>query len=159
MIEYIQIKDLKLLDNNPRSISKEQFKSLCKSLKDDQDFFLCRPILVNRVNGELIVYAGNQRVRAAKKLGWKEVPCIVEDNLYEPLMQSRIIKDNAHYGEWDFDLLSNFDIEMLFDAGFTERMLLGAWDKPEVPEIIDAPADEKVSEKKKKPCPNCGFES
>jgi ParB-like chromosome segregation protein Spo0J len=123
-IEYIAIKELTLLERNPRTITKDQMEKLRTSLQEDPSFFDARPCLVNRVGKVLTVYAGNQRVRAAKKLGWKEVPCIIDDELDELLMKARIIKDNKTYGQFDFDMLANeWDMEQLLIAGFTEEEL------------------------------------
>ena len=135
-MEYVPIKDLILLINNPRTVTKDQFAKLCQSLKDDPKFLELRPVLINRVNGELNVYAGNQRVRAALKLNLKEIPCIIEDNVDPDLMKERIAKDNLHYGEWDFEELLNgeWDIDILLKSGFTNESLTGDFgieeDKP-----------------------------
>lgn len=123
-LSHIKISELTLLENNPRKIDKAQFKKLCDSLEKDPGFFLNRPCLVNVKDDKRIVYAGNQRVLAAKKLGWKEIPCIVEINLPEDLIKERIIKDNKHYGEFDMDILANeWDVGLLLDAGFTNAEL------------------------------------
>lgn len=151
-LSHIKISELTLLENNPRKIDKAQFKKLCDSLEKDPGFFLNRPCLVNVKDEKRIVYAGNQRVLAAKKLGWKEVPCIVEINLPEDLIKERIIKDNKHYGEFDFDILANeWEIENLLEAGFTENELSF---KPLDEEKIEEEASEKPKEEKR--CPNCG---
>ncbi len=127
MIKHIPIKDLTLLEKNPRKITKEQFEKLVKSLEADPGFFDLRPCLVNRLadaGNALIVYAGNQRVQAAKKLKWKNVPCIVEDDLDEAVMKQRIIKDNSHYGFFDWDILGNeYNIDDLLDAGITPEQM------------------------------------
>lgn len=149
--EYIPIKQLTLLENNPRRINNDQMEKLRTSLQEDPSFFDARPCLVNRVHKVLTVYAGNQRVRAAKKLGWKEVPCIIDDDLDEQLMKSRIIKDNKTYGEFDWDILANeWDMEMLLTAGFTEEELtndiiqdLGSTDQ-EDGQIVEPPKDPKT---------------
>ena len=122
----IPISSLNILKNNPRKISKEQFQKLCASLKKDPEFFKNRPCLVNKTDKGLEVYAGNQRIQAAKKLGWKEVPVIIEEGLSEEIIKERIIKDNKHYGEFDFDMLANeWEIDTLIDAGFSEDELVG----------------------------------
>lgn len=150
-IEYIKIKDLKLLEENPRKITYEQMNKLCASLESDKGFFDLRPCLVNRVDGVLTVYAGNQRVRAAKKLKWKEVPCLIEDNLDEAIMKSRIVKDNAHFGEFDWDILANdFEIDMLLEAGFTPDDLVGS-----VQDIKDLEETKETKSEKVK-CELCG---
>lgn len=126
-IVQVPIKDLTLLERNPRKITKDQMEKLCKSIKSDPDFLYNRPVLVNDKEGKLTVYAGNQRVRAAQKLKWKEIPCIIEKNISEEIIKERIIKDNKTYGEFDFDILANeWDTDLLLDAGFSADELIGA---------------------------------
>lgn len=129
-IENIQIKKLKLLESNPRRITKEQMDKLCRSIESDPNFLQCRPVLVNCIQVDdmpiMHVYAGNQRVRAAKKLGHKEIPCLVEYDLDEDTVKKRIILDNKTFGEFDFDILANeYDIELLMDCGFKPEEILG----------------------------------
>ncbi len=159
-IELIPISKLKLLDNNPRTITKEKMEKLCKSIQDDPEFLRARPILVNRVcnyeiqgsiaqkNEKLIVYAGNQRVRAAKKLKMKEIPCIVENDLCPEIMKKRTVLDNKTYGEFDFDILANnYDIEMLLDCGFDIEEILGDMSDTMGEDIKNDPEDKKVCDK------------
>jgi ParB-like chromosome segregation protein Spo0J len=124
IIENIPIKKLKLLERNPRRITDAQFSKLCQSIKDDIQFLILRPCLVDRRNDILTVYAGNQRVRAAKKLGMKTIPCIIEDHVPDEIMHQRIIKDNKTYGDFDFDILANeWSEEELMICGFDEKEL------------------------------------
>ena len=148
-IELIPLSKLTLLDKNPRTISKDQMTKLCKSIKDDPDFLYLRPILVNLSDATFYVYAGNQRVRAAKKLKMKEIPCIVEHDIHQDLQDARCIKDNKTFGEFDFDLLANeWDIDLLLDCGFRANELIGS-DQ----EITEEKEDKQ---KKCKVCPKCG---
>jgi len=150
-IEYIKIKDLNLLEGNPRKITSEQLNKLCTSIESDKDFFDLRPCLVNRIDGKMIVYAGNQRVRAAKKLKWKEVPCIIDDNLDEILMKSRVIKDNKAFGEWDYDILGNeWEIPDLIECGFTPEDIVGSMQDIQELEETNDTKSEKVK------CELCG---
>lgn len=149
-ITHIPISKLTLYENNPRKIDKQQFQKLCENIKRDPNFFTNRPCLVNHICDatKMIVYAGNQRVRAAKKLGWKEVPCIVENDLDEELIKDRVILDNVHHGKYDDDILANvFDPIKLIELGFEESYFSG-WEEEDKPK----------GEKKKKCCPNCGHE-
>lgn len=146
----ISIKDLTILEKNPRKINAEQMQKLEKSLTDDPDFLFKRPVLVNFKDDKHIVYAGNQRVRAAKKLKWKDIPCIVDENLSDEIMKDRIIKDNKTFGEFDFEMLANeFDIEKLLDAGFTPEELhidiedLGSTEENDS-EVLEPPKDPKT---------------
>ena len=45
--EYRDLKELKLLEKNPRKISKEQMDILVKSIQDNQDYFEARPIILS----------------------------------------------------------------------------------------------------------------
>ncbi len=164
--ELIQISKLKLLDSNPRTITKDQMQKLCKSIQDDPDFLNCRPVLVNKtcvypilnVQDEkdykridtLTVYAGNQRVRAAKKLKMKEIPCIVENDLCPEVMKKRTVLDNSSFGAWDFDMLANeYDIEMLLDCGFNAEEILG--------DLSDTIGEDiKEDKEEQKVCDKCG---
>lgn len=151
MIELIEIDKLTLLENNPRRITKDQFEKLKKSLEEDPMFFKLRPCLVNKIGNDLIVYAGNQRVRAASKLKWCHVPCIVEENVSETRMKSRAIKDNKTFGEWDFDVLNeHFEIDLILDAGFTAEELTGDYTSIADLVSIDEEDDTTLSPKEDK---------
>ena len=150
-IIQVPIIALKLTENNPRKISRDQMQRLVKSMQEDPDFIKNRPVLVNQVNGEFHVYAGNQRVKAAKKLRWKQIYCIVEENLSEELVKKRLIKDNKTFGEFDWDILSeDYNLDFLVDCGFD-------------PEEIKFPGLEEElkkeeKERRKNKCPECGHE-
>jgi len=103
----VPVGKLKLNPSNPRAIKNKEFESLVKSLQDDPEMFQARPILVSDRTGELVVIGGNMRLRAAKKLSMKEVPCIVMAGLTEDQEKRIAIKDNGSWGEWDFDALAN----------------------------------------------------
>lgn len=152
--ESVPIKHLTLLERNPRKISKDQMAKLCKSIEEDPQFLHNRPVLVNLRDGKHIVYAGNQRVRAAKSLKMKEIPCIIEKDLPEELVQKRILKDNKTYGEFDWDILANeFEIDMLLDCGFEADDLVGCGQENDVDAIEKE--EEKQDEKTSKTCPHC----
>lgn len=138
-ISNISISKLTLLDKNPRKITKEQFEKLCNNIKNDPEFLSARPILIHSFNEKLEVYAGNQRVRAAKKLGWKEVPCIIDTTITDEIKKKRIVLDNLHHGEFDWDLLSaSYDPQELLDLGFTDSDL-------EIPSYIPESVEEDES--------------
>lgn len=114
-MEIVQVKidELELLKDNPRQISKENFERLKRDIKNDPDFLNKRPVLVNKKNGKLIVYAGNMRVKACKELGFNEIPVSIDSDLDEKIMRKRMLIDNQEYGEWDYDILANqWDVEI-----------------------------------------------
>lgn len=118
-IVYVPILDLTLLDANPRLIGKSELAKLQNSMERDKGFFEARPCLVNKVGDKLVVYAGNQRVRAAINLGWRLVPCLI-DEISPDLQSIRMFKDNMHSAEFDMtELVRTFSLGYLLqDAGF-----------------------------------------
>lgn len=152
-IIYVAIDELKNSTDNPRKISKQQFEKLCENITADRKFFESRPCLVNRINGELIVYAGNQRLMAAKKLKWTDVPCIIESDIPSQTIKRRVIIDNLSYGEFDWDMLANeYDITDLVSWGIDPEDLLGSLDEEE------EEAKPKNTKGTQVECPECGHQ-
>ena len=114
-VVYVNISALTQLKNNPRTITPEDFDWLCDSISADKTFFESRPCLVNKINDELIVYAGNQKMNAAIVLGWKKIPCVIEE-ISQELMEERALKDNNHAGQWDRAKLKEWDNKVLIAA-------------------------------------------
>lgn len=148
-IEYISIDSLKPNDKNPRKIDKNQFAKLCQNILNDPEYFSMRPCLVNLIDGEHIIYAGNQRFRAAKKLGLKEVPCIITKDIPEELLRRRIVLDNIHNGDHDYDMLSSlYGPFELIEWGMKEHEL--GLDK------LGSDGNEESEQKKCEKCEVCG---
>lgn len=145
-VEYRGVADLKELPGNPRTIKKDQFEKLKASIKDNADYFEARPIILSDRTGELVVLAGNQRYKAAKAIGLKEVPTILLPNLTEEREKEIIIRDNVENGDWDWDALANsWDANMLDSWGVDLPTDL----KPQL-EIIEDEAPEPPTEPKSK---------
>lgn len=96
------------LPKNPRLIRDEHFKKLLQSIKDNPEMLYLRELLVYPHEAKYITIGGNMRLMAMRDLGYTEAPCkvIPEDTSIEQL-KAYTIKDNAAYGEWDYDLLAN----------------------------------------------------
>ena len=100
---------------NPRIIKDDKFKKLVKSIEEFPQMLELRPIVVD---SNMVVLGGNMRLKACIAAGLKEVPIIVADQLTDEQKGEFIIKDNAGFGEWDWDLLANeWDVEALTDWG------------------------------------------
>jgi DNA modification methylase len=113
-IKYININEIKPDTNNPRLIKDDQFKKLCKSIKENREYFETRPILCDK---NMVIFAGNMRYKAAKELGLKEVPVSIFD-ISEEKRNELMIRDNVSNGEWDFDILANqFEVKELEEFG------------------------------------------
>jgi len=111
IIEIKQIKDLKASPYNPRKSTKKQELHLMDSLKK---FGVVEPIILNKRTGNIV--GGHFRVRELKKLGYKEVECVIVD-LNEDDEIELNIRLNANTGEWDYPMLDNWDAELLKDYG------------------------------------------
>lgn len=103
-------------ENNPRK-NDEAVDYVAKSIKE---FGFKVPIIIDK-NG--VIVAGHTRLKAAKKLGLKEVPTIVADDLSDDQIKAFRLADNkvGEFAEWDDELLKieldDIDIDMA-DFGF-----------------------------------------
>lgn len=134
---------IELPEYNPREISKKDFAKLRKDIKNDPNFLLQRPPLINYLTEEkrYICYAGNQRTRAAIEEGYTELDVWVEDDVPRDMQDERMLKDNLHRGEWDLTKLIDFDPAFLLDAGFTTDQLNGMFN--DILTIVDDEFDEE----------------
>lgn len=136
----LKFSDLKFLEDNPRTITREDLERLAGRIKEDPTFFDNRPCLVNLTDGEYLCYAGFQRAHAAAKvLKWGEVPCMVENDVPTDVMRKRAILDNTHDGKWDADVLSSWEFEMdeLRDMGVPEFVFGGSGEDYENGQDVD----------------------
>ena len=118
MLKHRDITSLTKLEGNPRIIKDKQFETLCKSIKDNPDYFEARPLILSNRTGELVIIAGNQRYEAAKHLNLKKVPTYLIEGLTEDREREIIIRDNVNNGEWNHDILANeWDIDELLEWG------------------------------------------
>jgi len=110
-----KISKVKNNPNNPRVIKDNKFEKLVRSIKEFPKMLEIRPIVVN---DDMIVLGGNMRLKACKEAGLKEVPIIKASDLTEDEQRRFIIKDNAGFGEWDWEqLASEWDAEQLEEWG------------------------------------------
>jgi hypothetical protein len=65
-----------------------------------------RPIVVN---DDMIILGGNMRFKACKEAGLKEVSIIKVSGLSAEKQREFLIKDNVSGGEWDWQLLNDWD--------------------------------------------------
>ena len=139
MKQKININKIKGNPSNPRIIKDEKFKKLVKSIDGFPEMLEKRPIVVDE---DMMVLGGNMRWKACKDAGLKEVWIDVAEGWTQEQKDEFIIKDNANFGEWDWDVLANeWDNTQIQDWG------LDVWngdDKFDIDNIEDA-EEEKVS--------------
>ena len=114
MIKKVKIAEVKHNPNNPRLIKDDKFKKLVKSIQEFPDMLNVRPIVVNK---DMVVLGGNMRLKAIKEAGYKEIAVDIVD-WTEDQQKEFIVKDNASFGEWNWDdLANNWDEEQLVEWG------------------------------------------
>lgn len=138
--------------DNPRKIDKHGMERLKISISETPELFNARPILcIAEKGGKFKAIGGNQRLAAAKELGWEEIPVIIMPTADEAKIKEWIVKDNGEFGEWDFEKLVEWDDLPLEDWGID---LPNAF-RGEV-EIMENGDDSKANVEKNE-CPKCGF--
>ena len=155
-IEYMDIEKLIPYINNPR-INDNAVDIVAASIKE---FGFKNPILIDREN---VIIAGHTRLKAAKKLGLKEVPVIRVEDLTDKQIKAFRIADNktAEFAEWDMELLE-LELEELEDmfTGFSEEekeVIFNASNVDIDSFFEDAEETNKEKEEKEIQCPHCGM--
>lgn len=149
-IVYRKVSDLILLKENPRKITKIDMDRLIDSIRIN-GFWKHRPITLSDRSGEVVVIAGNQRLKAAKKLKLAEVPTVLYQNLTEEQEKDIVLRDNINNGDWDFLALqgdywgdTNFDFIGLTIPDTDEPKAKGK--KKQKPETAEEPEDDLSGE-------------
>lgn len=118
-IVYKKVDELVPYENNPRH-NDEAVDAVANSIKE---FGFKVPCVVS---GDGVLITGHTRLKACKKLGIEEVPCIVADDLTEDQIKAFRIADNkvGEIATWDMEKLNielgeleEFNIDMA-DFGF-----------------------------------------
>jgi DNA modification methylase len=148
-IETADINTIKPYENNPRKLKDSAIDKVAMSLKE---YGFRQPIVVDK---DRIIVVGHTRYRASKKLGYKEVPITIADNLTPEQINAYRIADNrtAEESEWDSELLKmeikdledkdfkldllGFNEDQLNDILFEEKQ--GLTDEDAVPEAPEEP--------------------
>ena len=114
-IKKLKISDVKPNPKNPRIIKDDKFKKLVRSIQEFPQMLEIRPIVIDE---EGYVLGGNMRLKASKEAGLTEVPTIRVEDLTEEQKLEFIIKDNANFGDWDWEVLqSNWDMSNVGEWG------------------------------------------
>ena len=99
-IKIIPIEEVHPYEKNPR-LNDASVDAVANSIRD---FGFRAPLILDK---NKTIIAGHTRYKAAKKLGLKEVPCIIAEDLKEDQAQGYRIADNSAGSSsvWDMDLL------------------------------------------------------
>ena len=120
-IEYIDINTIKPSEYNPRTWNDDQKKQLKESIFH---FGIVDPLLVNSAKErENIIIGGHFRLKVLKELFYKEVPVVFLNIPNIEKEKELNIRLNKNQGEFDLDLLAEFDESFLKDIGFSSEEL------------------------------------
>lgn len=134
-IVEVPINELHVSEYNPRKHSKEQSEKLKESIRR---FGLVDPIICNNAAGrENIIIGGHFRVEAAKELGVTVVP-VVYVNIADINKEKELnLRLNKNTGDFDLELLAEFDESFLADIGWNSEELDDIFPAEENVEIFD----------------------
>ena len=116
----LQMIDIALIIASNKSLRKHYQKQLQKIINAIKKFGFTNPILVDK---QLRIIAGELRLLAAKKLGLRQIPVIILEDLTPEEADAIRILDNriAEDGEWNFgNLKEEIEKLMKFDITFED---------------------------------------
>ncbi len=130
-VQQVAIEELKPADYNPRKWTPDARKGLMASLGE---FGFVQPIVANSAPERRgVVIGGNFKLDIAKEKGLKTVPVVwvnIPDIKKEKELNLRL---NKNQGEFDNDILAQFEAELLAAVG---------WSSKELDKIYDDAADD-----------------
>lgn len=109
-ISFVKINEVTPYENNPRK-NDNAVDKVAESIKK---FGFQNPIIVDK---NMVIIAGHTRYKASQKLGLKEIPVIVAENMTEEQAKAYRLVDNktSEFAEWDMNAL-NAELYKLMDA-------------------------------------------
>ena len=121
-ITYVLVNELRPNEYNPRKYSNEDLAQLKRSIMEHS---MVDPIIINSSPSRKgIIIGGEMRWKVCKDLKYKEIPCIeleIPDLEKEKALCLRL---NAISGDWNTELLKDFQEDFLLDVGFEPDDLL-----------------------------------
>lgn len=115
-IKKIAINKVYAYHNNPKEHSTEQIDKIASSIKN---YGFTVPIVID---GDNEIIAGHARLKAAKKLGLSEIPCVIRGDLNDAQKRAFRIADNRiAESEWNYEQLAEeFDLLEMQDQELKE---------------------------------------
>ena len=134
-VVYVPVSRLILATYNPRKWNESQTEALTESIRK---YGLVDPMIANSApSRQDILIGGHFRLKVAKDLGYKEVP-VVYINIPDLEREKELnIRLNKNVGEFDFNLLKEFDETFLAGIGFSSEELDNVFEIEDTPEQFD----------------------
>lgn len=120
-VTYVSVSLIKPNEYNPKKFSKEQH---CQIMESINRFGFVDPLVCNNAKNRMnVLIGGHGRLQAAKELKLTEVPVVYVNVPNLKKEQELNIRLHKNQGEFDFDLLGEFDHALLEDIGFSGEEL------------------------------------
>ena len=131
-------------ENNPRN-NDGAVEAVAASIKN---FGFKIPVVIDK---DGVVVCGHTRIKSAKRLGMKKVPCIIADDLTDEQIRAFRLADNktGELAEWDFERLRD-ELEALKDidmSAFGFEDLLQEADELTLEDVEEDDFDEEKIDK------------
>jgi DNA modification methylase len=120
-IVEVPINELRASEYNPRKHSKEQADQLKESIKR---FGMVDPVICNNaLERKNVIIGGHFRAEVAKEMGMATVPVVYVQITDLDKEKELNIRLNKNTGDFDLELLAEFDEAFLSDIGFSSEDL------------------------------------
>ncbi len=134
-IEYVPTDSLRHAPYNPRVIDESTKKAVTDSIAKHG---VVDPLVVNHAPGrEGIIIGGNLRYEALKQLKYEFVPIVYVDIPDIERERDLCLRLNKAVGEWDYELLAEFDESFLTEVGFSSEELDAIFEEESAEEHFD----------------------
>lgn len=134
-VSYVPTSSLRHAEYNPRVIDDETKGAVRTSIEKHG---IVDPLVVNKTPGrEGVIIGGNLRYEVMKDLGYEEVPVVFLDIPDLEKEKDLCLRLNKAVGEWDLDLLAEFDESFLADVGFDSEEIDDIFPTEDNPEAFD----------------------
>lgn len=123
-VETRGVKDLIPWKENPRKITKFALEKL----KDKIIQSGFHSVIV--IDTDNTILSGNQRKTALTQLGIKDVMVLIPDRTLSSDERTKIaLESNVNEGEWDFEKLRLFNLDLIKFSGFSDMEIAKFWDE------------------------------
>lgn len=150
----IPLRKLVQLPSNPRKITQESLNRLCDSIREN-GYWAHRPAAVEPIPGTdtYHVLDGNQRLKALRRMKWKEMPCVIYTELTEEERNDIILRSNINNGDWVPEMLQveyeGVDLNYIgLDIELPEPLQMDEQDNDDLPKEDSAEDDEEIDDDK-----------
>lgn len=134
-IVYVKLSDLTSPDYNPRVWDEEATKELKESITRHG---VVDPLLVNSAESRKnIIIGGSFRAKVLRELGFESVP-VVYINIPDIEKEKELcLRLNKNTGDWDLEMLADFDESLLSMIGFDSEELDSIFEEESAEEEFD----------------------